>query len=61
MWWGMGFVLGVIWLTLLIVLGVSTLRNGHTWLFWIGIIFPVLWVFGAVMHPTEKALARAQA
>ena len=30
MWWGMGFVLAVIWLTLLIVLGVSTLRNGHT-------------------------------
>ena len=59
MWWGMGFVLGVIWLTLLIVLGMSTLRNGHTALFWVGIIFPVLWVFGAVMPPTERALARA--
>ncbi len=59
MWWGMGFVLGVIWITLLLVLGFSTLANGHKALFWIGIIFPVLWIIGAFMAPTEKALARA--
>jgi hypothetical protein len=58
MWWGMGFVLAVIWITLFIVLGVSTLRNGHTILFIIGIIFPLLWVFGAIMPPTERALER---
>ena len=58
MWWGMGFVLGVIYLTLLIVLGLTTLRNGHTALFWIGIIFPVLWLIGAFLRPTEKAIAR---
>ena len=58
MWWGMGFVLGVIYLTLLIVLGLTTLQKGHTAMFWIGIIFPVLWVIGAFMSPTEKALAR---
>ena len=58
MWWGMGFVLGVIYLTLLIVLGLTTLRNGHTALFWIAIIFPVLWVIGAFLRPTEKAIAR---
>jgi uncharacterized membrane protein len=55
MWWGMGFTLGVIWLTLLIVLGVATWRNGHMLLFWFGIIFPVLWVFGAAMRPRLEA------
>ncbi len=58
MWWGMGFVLGVIYLTLLIVLGLTTLRNGHTVLFWVGIIFPVLWLIGAILRPTEAAIAR---
>ena len=56
--WGMGLMLGVIWLSLLIVLGVRTLRNGHTALFWIGIIVPVLWIVGALMAPTEGAIAR---
>ena len=55
MWWGMGFTLGVIWLTLLLVLGISTWRNGHMVLFWLGIIFPVLWVFGAAMRPRLEA------
>jgi hypothetical protein len=54
----MGFVLAVIWISLFIVLGVATLRNGHIVLFIIGIIFPLLWVFGAVLPPTEKALER---
>jgi hypothetical protein len=58
MWWGMGFVLAVIWISLFVVLGVSTLRNGHTALFIIGIIFPLLWVFGAVLPPTQRALER---
>ena len=56
MWWGMGFVLAVIWISLFIVLGVSTLRNGHIVLFIIGIIFPLLWVFGAILPPTQRAL-----
>ena len=55
MWWGMGFVLAVIYLTLLIVLGLTTLRNGHTVLFWVGIIFPVLWLIGAILPPTRGA------
>ena len=58
MWWGMGFVLAVIWITLLVVLGFSTLAKGHTALFWIGIIFPVLWLIGAILRPTEAAIAR---
>ncbi len=58
MYWPMGFLFAVIWVTLLIVLGLSTLAKGHTVLFWVGIIFPVLWIVGALLPPTEKALAR---
>ena len=48
---------GVLYLTLLIVLGLSTLRKGHTALFWFGILFPLLWIIGALMQPTPKAAA----
>ena len=40
MWWGMGFVLGVIYIALFIVLGVATLRRVHWVMFIIGIFFP---------------------
>ena len=49
--------LGVLYLTMLIVLGVATLRKGHYLLFVFGIIFPILWIFGALMGPTERAEA----
>jgi hypothetical protein len=38
-------------------LGVTTLRKGHTALFWFGIIFPILWIVGALMAPTPRAVA----
>jgi hypothetical protein len=44
--------LGVLYLTALIVLGMTTLRKGHTALFWFGILFPFLWIIGALMAPT---------
>jgi hypothetical protein len=47
--------LGVLYLTALISLGVATLRRGHTVLFFVGIIFPILWIFGALMAPTPRA------
>jgi hypothetical protein len=34
-----------------------TLRKGHTALFWFGIIFPVLWIVGALMEPTPAVAA----
>jgi hypothetical protein len=49
--------LGVLYLTALFVLGLATLRKGHTALFWFGIIFPVLWIVGALMQPTQAAAA----
>ena len=36
---------------LFIWLGLRTLRNGHGWLFFFGIFFPLLWIFGAFMQP----------
>jgi hypothetical protein len=39
----------------LVVLGLSTLRKGHTLLFWFGIFFPILWIVGALMAPTPRA------
>ena len=47
-----------LYLTALVVLGMATLRKGHTVLFWVGIIFPFLWIVGALIAPTEAALAR---
>ena len=48
-------VLVVLYLTALISLGVTTLRKGHTLLFVLGIVFPILWIVGAVMAPTPRA------
>ena len=38
-------------------LGMATLRKGHTVLFWVGFILPVLWIVGALMQPTSSASA----
>ncbi len=49
--------LGVLYLTALVVLGTATLRKGHAVLFWVGFILPVLWIVGALMQPTSRAAA----
>ena len=45
--------IGVAYLTLFFWLGLATLRNGHGWLFFFGIFFPILWIFGAFAGPAE--------
>ena len=50
---------GVLYLTMWFFLGLSTLRKGHTALFWIGIFLPILWIFGALMAPTPRAAGAA--
>jgi hypothetical protein len=50
---------GVVYLMALFVLGVSTLRKGHTALFIFGIVFPLLWIVGALMDPTPRAAGTA--
>jgi hypothetical protein len=54
-------VLAVIYITCFIVIGLATFRKGHYLLFWLGIIFPVLWIIGALMAPTPAALERERA
>ena len=49
--------LATLYLVALFVLGLTTLRKGHTVLFWVGIVLPFLWIVGALMHPTDSALA----
>jgi hypothetical protein len=44
-----------LYLMALISLGAMTIRKGHTILFIVGIIFPLLWVVGALMAPTPRA------
>ena len=56
MWWGIGGVAVLVWLVLFIWLGLSTLRNGHGWMFFFGIFFPILWIFGAFMRPAGQAV-----
>ncbi len=50
--------LGILYIVCLVVLGLSTFRKGHYWLFWIGFFFPILWIIGALIGPTENARAR---
>ena len=51
-------VLATLYVMALFFLGLATLRKGHIALFWFGIFFPILWIFGALMAPTPRA-ARA--
>lgn len=47
--------LAALYIALFVTLALTTLRKGHTILFWVGIIFPILWVVGAFMAPTARA------
>jgi hypothetical protein len=49
--------LAVLYLALLFSLGLATLRRGHYVLVFVGIIFPVLWIIGALLGPTPSAVA----
>jgi hypothetical protein len=55
MWWGIGGGLALIYLVLLVVLGISCLRKGHTILFIIGIFVPLLWLIGAIIPSAKSA------
>lgn len=45
--------LGALYLTLFFLLGLATLRKGHYFLFFVGIIVPLVWVVGALLGPTQ--------
>ena len=56
MLWAIGLG-GIVYLIVLFTLGLTTLRNGHGWMFAFGIVFPVLWLFGAFMEPKKAVTA----
>jgi hypothetical protein len=53
--------LAFVYFALFVTLALTTLRKGHTVLFWVGIFFPVLWIIGALMAPTAGAEVRGAA
>ena len=55
----------VIWIPLAIIyaacwicFGITTFRDGHYALFWIGFVLPILWIIGAFIGPTPRAVLR---
>ena len=56
MWWGIGLG-GLLYFVLLVSLGLMTLKNGHGWMFFLGIFFPLLWLIGAIIRPSGPAPA----
>jgi hypothetical protein len=57
MWWGIGIGGAFLYFLVAFTLGLMTLRNGHGLMFFLGIFFPFLWLFGAFMRPTATAAA----
>jgi hypothetical protein len=53
MWWGLGLS-SFVYLVLLLIPGLKTLRNGHGRLFFVGIFFPLLWLVGAAIRPAAS-------
>ena len=48
-----------LYLLALVMLGITTLRKGHTWLFVFGIFLPFLWIVGALIGPAPRAARTA--
>lgn len=46
-----------IYVTCLFTIVAVTFRNGHWIMGLLGFIFPIFWIIGAVLPPTEKAVA----
>ena len=45
--------LGVLYVVLLLVLGLMSIRKGHWVMFIVGIFLPLFWVIGALMPPVR--------
>jgi len=52
-------ILATLYVMALVMLGLTTLRKGHTWLFVFGIFLPFLWIVGAVIGPTPRTAGAA--
>jgi hypothetical protein len=47
--------LAFVYILLFVTLALTTLRKGHYFLFWVGIVSPMLWIIGTIMGPTARA------
>jgi hypothetical protein len=54
-------VMVALYIVLFVTLALTTFRKGHFVLFFVGIIFPVLWIIGALMAPSGRAETRGVA
>jgi hypothetical protein len=48
----------ILYIILLLTLGFFCIRKGHWVLFILGLFFPLLWLIGALIAPTEAAERR---
>jgi len=46
--------LGLLYLVLLLVLGLRSIKRGHWVMFLLGIVFPIFWAIGALMPPVRN-------
>lgn len=53
--------LAAIYVSAFIAIGLMTLRKGHYVLFFVGLVFPILWIVGALIEPTPRARAEGLA
>ena len=49
--WTLAVILGVLYVALLCTVAILTFRKGYIALGLLGIIFPILWLIGAVLPP----------
>lgn len=47
--------LGILYIVLLIVLGLTAIKKGHWIMFLLGILLPVFWLIGALLPPTRSS------
>jgi hypothetical protein len=50
---GLGTGLGILYVLLFIVLGITSIKKGHWIMFIFGIFIPIFWLIGALLPPTR--------
>ncbi len=51
----LGSGLGILYLVLLLVLGLTSIKKGHWIMFLIGIFIPIFWIVGALLPPVQRS------
>jgi hypothetical protein len=51
---GLGSGLGVLYIVLLLVLGLTSIKKGHWIMFLIGFVIPIFWLIGALLPPVRR-------